>query len=300
MVQVCKAATADPARPRLVPVCIDRFRPTGGTGTAGVEGPSRNGLHGSIVSLMPVAKPRLDWEREELVLAGDLVIRNGWRQLVPTDPRVSELSELLRRLPLHPVQDRSPQFRNVNSVVRKTADIATNRPGHDGKPTRGGAPTKRIITELLTQPDYIHQLAESIRESETRGEFTPLTRPVGEEDDESGQEGRLLVRRHVSYERDRKLRQRKLDATRRAGRPIACEVCGFDFGHTYGDRGNGYIECHHVVPLHISGSGRTRLSDLALLCANCHRMVHSRAPWLRLPELQDLMRNAGGRAPHFR
>ncbi|MET9496757.1 HNH endonuclease [Streptomyces sp. NPDC006552] len=32
-----------------------------------------------------------------------------------------------------------------------------------------------------------------------------------------------------------------------------------------------YIECHHVVPLHEAGEGRTKLSDLALTCANCHR-----------------------------
>jgi len=249
---------------------------------------------GSSVPFMPDGKPRLDWEREELVLAGDLVVRNAWQQLGLTDPRVSELSELLRRLPLHAVQDQSPQFRNFNSIVRKTADIATNRPGHGGKPTRGGGPTRRIVTELLTRPDYIHQLAESIRAAEARGDFKPLTRPVPEENDEGGEEGRLLVRRHVSYERNRKLRKQKLDATRRAGKPIACEVCGFDFARTYGDRGSGYIECHHVVPLHFSGPGRTRLSDLALLCANCHRMVHSRAPWLTPPELQDLIRITSG------
>lgn len=31
---------------------------------------------------------------------------------------------------------------------------------------------------------------------------------------------------------------------------LACEACGFDFEATYGPRGAGYIECHHVVPLH--------------------------------------------------
>jgi 5-methylcytosine-specific restriction protein A len=243
---------------------------------------------------MPNGAPRLDWEREELVLAGDLVVRNGWRQLLATDPRAGELSALLRRLPLHAVQDRDPQFRSVGSVVRKTADIATNRPGHHGRPTRGGAATRRFIAELLTEPDRIHRLAESFREAEAHGDFTSLTRPVPEEDDDGAHEGRLLIRRHVSYERDRKLRQRKLEAAQRAGGPIACEVCGFDFGHTYGDRGDGYIECHHIVPLHVSGHGKTRLADLALLCANCHRMIHARVPWLTPMELQNLICDASG------
>jgi predicted HNH restriction endonuclease len=29
-------------------------------------------------------------------------------------------------------------------------------------------------------------------------------------------------------------------------------VCGFDFAQTYGDRGKGFIECHHIVPLHVA------------------------------------------------
>jgi hypothetical protein len=33
----------------------------------------------------------------------------------------------------------------------------------------------------------------------------------------------------------------------------------------------------------------TRLSDLALLCSNCHRMVHRRRPWLRLGQLTSLL-----------
>ncbi|WP_405812446.1 HNH endonuclease [Streptomyces sp. NBC_01520] len=39
------------------------------------------------------------------------------------------------------------------------------------------------------------------------------------------------------------------------------------------------MECHHIVPLHEAGEGRTKLNDLALICANCHRMIHRRAPW---------------------
>jgi len=34
---------------------------------------------------------------------------------------------------------------------------------------------------------------------------------------------------------------------------------------------------------------RTRLEDLALLCSNCHRMVHYRRPWLTLEELRQLL-----------
>ena len=56
---------------------------------------------------------------------------------------------------------------------------------------------------------------------------------------------------------------------------LECEVCKFDYSVKYGERGKGFIECHHKVPPHqLKPKTKTKLSDLALLCANCHRMVH--------------------------
>lgn len=70
-----------------------------------------------------------------------------------------------------------------------------------------------------------------------------------------------------------------------------CEACGFDFQETYGDLGKHYIEAHHIEPL----SGRdgvnepTSIDDFAMLCANCHRMVHRRTPCLTVEELIEEM-----------
>ncbi|WP_427888645.1 HNH endonuclease [Kribbella sp. GL6] len=50
--------------------------------------------------------------------------------------------------------------------------------------------------------------------------------------------------------------------------------CGFDFNATYGTCGSGYIECHHRTPLGVTGQTHTLLADLALICSNCHRMIH--------------------------
>jgi 5-methylcytosine-specific restriction protein A len=54
---------------------------------------------------------------------------------------------------------------------------------------------------------------------------------------------------------------------------LECEVCGFDFFETYGERGNGFAECHHKLALS-HGTRSTYLRDLAVVCANCHRMFH--------------------------
>ncbi len=74
---------------------------------------------------------------------------------------------------------------------------------------------------------------------------------------------------------------------------LSCEACGFDFVSTYGKRGYGFIECHHTKPIHmITPSSKNRLNDLALLCSNCHRMVHAHRPWLTVSELRELLKDA--------
>ncbi|WP_370157507.1 HNH endonuclease [Bradyrhizobium ottawaense] len=64
----------------------------------------------------------------------------------------------------------------------------------------------------------------------------------------------------------------------------------FNFSAKYGERGHGFIECHHARPVsNLQPGEKTKLDDLILLCANCHRMVHSRRPWLSLEELRQII-----------
>lgn len=231
-----------------------------------------------------------NWAWDELVLACDLVARNAWKGIDANKPEVIELSELLQVLPLHPASERAPTFRNPNGVGRKTHDIATAHPDHTGARTNGGQLDKEVLQAFLEDPERMHAAARSIREGVLSGELANLPAPEEEEDEEvSAPEGRLLVRKHYARERNRKLRGKKIDQTQNLGLPIACESCGFDFSRTYGDRGNSYIEVHHIVPLHHIGESRTRLQDLALLCANCHRMIHVSKPWLTVDQLRSLV-----------
>jgi 5-methylcytosine-specific restriction protein A len=140
--------------------------------------------------------------------------------------------------------------------------------------------------------------AAALRAAAIRGDFAGLSNPAGEEDDDlAANEGRLLIRRHVARERDPRLRRRKIESVLSHGGSLACEACGFDFEETYGERGHGYVECHHLVPLHATGPRSTRLNDLALLCANCHRITHARPPWLTPQELRSLIAGQGHYLP---
>lgn len=56
-----------------------------------------------------------------------------------------------------------------------------------------------------------------------------------------------------------------------------CAVCGLNFEKRYGSIGQGYIEAHHLIPLaSIKGTkvAMDPINDFAVLCANCHRMIH--------------------------
>jgi len=56
-----------------------------------------------------------------------------------------------------------------------------------------------------------------------------------------------------------------------------CQVCGVNFEAHYGEIGKGYIEAHHLKPLASLQGMRVAMDpvkDFAVLCANCHRMVH--------------------------
>ncbi len=99
---------------------------------------------------------------------------------------------------------------------------------------------------------------------------------IGEEEEmfsceEKYLEGGVKYRQHRRRERNA-----KLVASKKASvDPLVCEVCGFDFEKQYGDLGKGFAECHHIVPLELADSViETKLSDLAILCSNCHRMIH--------------------------
>jgi 5-methylcytosine-specific restriction protein A len=73
-----------------------------------------------------------------------------------------------------------------------------------------------------------------------------------------------------------------------------CAVCGFSFGSTYGDVGKGYIEIHHLTPVHLMAAPRTvdPASELAPLCANCHRMAHRVDPPYAIEQLKEIRRKS--------
>lgn len=89
---------------------------------------------------------------------------------------------------------------------------------------------------------------------------------------EEGRERRFL-KMHKIIERNRKIVEQKKRLAVRNG-TLHCEVCQFDFEKKYSTIGKNFIECHHKVPIAVGGIVTTTVESLALVCSNCHRMLH--------------------------
>ena len=87
---------------------------------------------------------------------------------------------------------------------------------------------------------------------------------------------RIAIVRH--RRREQKLRAAKLrEGLRRGQGCLCCEVpgCNFNFHEVYGKIGSNYAQIHHLKPLaDRTAPSETKLSDLAIVCANCHAMIH--------------------------
>ena len=246
---------------------------------------------------MPAAEERRrnpPWTRDEQILALDLYLRHRGHPPDHTHPEVMELSDVLNRLARSLGVSGDKRLRNVNGVHMKLGNFSAVDPeyvsgGRVGL-QRGSKADKEVWDDFASDPTHCHQVAAAIR-SAVSGDDS-VRQIAGDEDEDvaEAEEGRVLTVLHRRRERDRQIVERKKQqALRRTGR-LACEACGFEFSKMYGARGDGFIECHHTQPLSASTSRTTKLADLVLVCANCHRMIHAKRPWLMMEELRAIVK----------
>jgi 5-methylcytosine-specific restriction protein A len=100
-------------------------------------------------------------------------------------------------------------------------------------------------------------------------------------------EGKRLLRQHFVREQNPLLiKEAKNSALKKYGE-IRCEVCGFSFFEHYGRRGRDFIEAHYKKPISRT-QDKIQLKDIALVCSNCHRMIHLKYPGLSWEEIKSL------------
>lgn len=237
-----------------------------------------------------------DWTRDELLLALDYYFRHPGASHDPGKTSVQELTDQIGRVAKALGITGSDTLRNVNGVSMKLLNFRAHDPAYQiqGKVglKRGNKLEGEVWEEFTDRRDELRQVVRTILDTAEHG--APSAEPI-EEDDFEAPEGRLLARLHLRRERNRELVRRKKAAVLRDTGRLCCEVCQFDFLATYGERGRGFIECHHTVPVSSLGEGgRTSVKDLALVCSNCHRMIHAGRPWWSIEQARTALARIHG------
>ena len=239
----------------------------------------------------PRGKPthrRFTWARDELILALDLYFTSPAARSNVRHPGIVELSELLQELPIHPVELRPPNFRNPNGVAMKLGNFLVYDPRYTGTGLQQGAQMEQAIwNELSGDLPRLRETASAIRE------HYPILKSAGIQhiiEDDGVEEGGIVLALHKLYERDKSIIKKKKKDVFHKYMALRCEVCDFDFAEVYGELGSLFAECHHTKPVAKMKAGeKTKQSDLSIVCANCHRMLHRDRDLLSVDGLKNLL-----------
>jgi len=97
------------------------------------------------------------------------------------------------------------------------------------------------------------------------------------------------LRREVNYFQ----RNPKLARNAKEHYNYTCQICGFSPLGLFGNRlQSTALDCHHLDPMSERSdfNRESTLADVTILCANCHRLVHSERPALNLERTKSLFK----------
>ena len=237
-----------------------------------------------------MARRNPKWTRDELILALDLYFRVNPLHTTKKNPAIIELSKFLKQLPIHTARQDSERFRNPNAVHMKLCNFLRLDLEYSGKGlSRGSKLEESVWREFASDRARLAGTAWAIRASSKA--FPSATESLKEIDEqEEFMEGKILTRLHRLRERNQTAVEEKRQSVLASKGVLACEACDFDFYRVYGDAGYGFAECHHIIPLSDLHYGvKTKPSDLAIVCSNCHRILHKTRPWMTTDQLRRLI-----------
>jgi 5-methylcytosine-specific restriction protein A len=177
-----------------------------------------------------------------------------------------------------------PTFRNPDGVGFKLMNIRHVATGKGlGKVSEMA---RRIWADFGDRPEEVYRLAGAIKDAMVAVDIGDLP-----DVDEEHPEGRLLTALHIRRERNPKVRKMLLSDRRPDG--LRCEICSIARPDLELTLQEVMFEAHHLIPLAEAGDRKTRLNDLALLCACCHRLNHRKmiisSGWIGIVEARSLL-----------
>nr|WP_298926542.1 HNH endonuclease [uncultured Allomuricauda sp.] len=214
------------------------------------------------------------WKRDELILALNLYFKLINESVDSNHPKVIELSKVLNQLSIHEKSAFGESFRNANGVSMKLSNYKRFDLHYSGKGLEKGGKLEKVIWDEFNQDrEKLNNLSQAIFEMATDQKIKSELNPI--EADFEVNEGELFTKLHIYRERNRSIVNKKKKLVLNEKGELTCEVCSFNFEKIYGKLGKGFIECHHTKPIsELRPNEKTKLKDLALVCSNCHRIIH--------------------------
>ena len=213
---------------------------------------------------------------DEVILALDVFYSSPKGRVTADSHEIKELSLLLNRLPIHPLENRRADFRSPTGI---TAQLMRFRlsclSGINGQNV--GGVFFRVAFEYEDRVNELHSIAKAIRKN--KEVFVSL---FGSPLEDNGfPEGILLGHLHNIIEQ-------------RDGAKLAlndhCEVCNSRPALCYRNAGQ-LLQNHLVVaPILMDYSRKYRANSFLTVCPTCHAALHRYRPWLTKENCGDVLR----------
>jgi 5-methylcytosine-specific restriction protein A len=197
--------------------------------------------------------------------------------------------------------DRATFMRNRLADFAQALPVTAIELGSDARlPADYAAGHAMGFTYRLDELPTDHQLQEDLktivhayRVLTFRGGFDEVLEAGDGESAELGRPVSLLEMRRYRLHR-RIERNGKAARAAKKHHGTRCQACDLDFGESYGPIGEGFIEAHHLRPISSLEEGVAFAydvaADFAVLCSNCHRMIHRTDEPADVDALRRLMR----------
>lgn len=184
----------------------------------------------------------------------------------------------------------------LNNNVEK--HLSEHRDGRDTNPQ-----ISKILGQKLTENDVLvsahldYCRSFGVEPDEVKKKFWQIEL-ADEEDfsennniDRSFVEGEIVERIHLSRERNSKVIEIAKELFKKKFGKLFCEIYNFDFEDMYGEIGKDFIEGHHTIAVSdMKPNHETKPEDIAMVCSNCHKMLHRKRPWLSISELKNILK----------
>jgi 5-methylcytosine-specific restriction protein A len=213
-------------------------------------GPAKYRFVGLAVGQAKKQGKNPDWTRDELILVTQFYKAHAPKIPGKTDTRLIALADEIRAVAHRRGLSGDETFRNPNGCYMKLMELRKYDPTYTGKGL--GRTLRPIEQDVWDLPDdklsaAAARISATLQLLDEGKDLGDLLEEADEPRIAEADEGAIVTRIHRTRERDPKIVLAKKKKFLAQHGSLFCEACGFDFAERYGQRGQGFIECHGSV-----------------------------------------------------